>query len=326
MNHAGGSVAAAPIWDEYMTRVHQGLPVENFVRPPGIQDITVDRLSNKLPGDGSGPIKDIFTTWQVPTEKDDVHVKVRVCRENGLLADSFISNELTEDRIFTNIHSEKPDNPNWEGPVIAWAKSAGLYNPPPTDKCQSGSVNPSVQITNPQNNGTVSDTFTISANASAPSGVKQVEFLIDGVSIGSDIDSPYSVSYNANQLSSGAHTLTATLTSNSGSTASDHITVTVSHDETPPGNVTNYTGIQGPGAGKVTLSWINPGDADFKSVKIYVYIDATSQFVRTVEVDKPGQTTTISSLTGGTAYRFTAKSVDNAGNESGGVSVVLTPL
>lgn len=327
--NAGGSSVAAPIWAEYMRRIHEKLPIEQFERPPGIQEVTVDRLSNKLPVDGSEPIKDIFASWQVPTEQDNVHLRLRVCRENGLRADDNIPDELTETRTYTNIHSEMPTKPNWEGPVLAWAAANGLNNKPPTEKCTSdASTKPQVTITAPANQSTVSDTFTISANATAPSGIRSVEFSIDGISIGTTTNSPYETTYNSASLSNGSHTITATATSNAGSVNTDQISFTVNSDTAPPGNITAFKGV--PGSAKVSLSWFdpdptNPNNSDLKLIRIYVYINSTSLLIRTVEVTPGTQSVVVSGLAR-VGHKFTAKSVDDNSNESSGVSVVYTPL
>jgi membrane peptidoglycan carboxypeptidase len=329
MNRAGGSTAAAPIWDDFMERVHADLPVEQFERPAGIEEITVDRLSNKLPIEGSEPIKDIFAKWQIPTEKDDVHARVRVCKENGLLADASIPNELAEERTFSYVKSEKPENPNWENPVRAWAIANGYNNKPPTEKCSgSGDIKPTVTITSPADGANVSGVFAISASASAPSGVRQVEFLIDNTSIGIDQTVFYETSYNAANLSNGSHTIGAIVTSNNGATASTQVTVTVTNDTTPPDNVSGFTGSPGPGSGKVSLLWAsNPPQSDFKLVRIYVYLDASNTLLRTVEVNKPNKSVVISGLTSLIAHRFVAKTVDEIGNENNTNNpyVVITP-
>lgn len=325
MNRAGGSSAAAPIWDEYMERLHADLPVEQFERPAGIEEITVDRLSNKLPIEGSEPIKDIFAKWQIPKEKDDIRVRVRVCRENGLLADESIPNELAEERTYAYVRSEKPENPNWENPVRAWAIANNYNNRPPTERCSSNDTKPSVTITSPASGATVSGQFAITATATALSGVRQVEFFIDNASIGVDTEAPYQATYNADNLSNGTHTITAIVTSGNGSTANAQSSFKVERDTTPPANVTGYSGNSGPGSGKVSLFWVNPTDPDFKLVRIYVYLDASNTLVRTVEINKPGQSVVISSLTSLVAHRFIAKSVDESNNESSGVTVILTP-
>ncbi len=327
MNNAGGSVAAAPIWDDYMEQIHKGLPVEQFVRPDGIQDFEIARFSNLLPTDATTEkIKDIMAPWQIPTDTDTAEVKVRVCRENGLLADQNIPDSLTEERRYVNIHSEMPSNPNWENPVRAWAQANGFTNLPPTGKCTlGGNTQPTVKITSPTDGGTVGGTASINADASAPSGVRSVEFSIDNSPISSDSDWPYSVSYNFDQLSNGSHTIKALMTSNGGSTATDSITINVSRDTTPPAEVTNFSGTQKllP-SGSVKLTWTNPTDHDFKSVKIYSYLNQTT-LVRTNEILKPGETITLTGLAPG-VYSFVAKTNDSSGNESSGVTIIMTIL
>jgi len=322
MDHASGAMAAAPIWHDFMNQALANLPSEDFSRPDGIRTVEVDKLSNKLPNAKSERISDIFASWQVPTTQDDVHIQVRVCREDGLLAGNDIPDEIAENRWFTNIHSEKPDNPNWEGPVIAWARANGLYNPPPTASCQSANNNPAVQITEPTDGASFSVDFTVTASASAPSGVRSVEFFVDNVSVATDTDSPYSTTVNVKQLANGSHAIKAVVVSNSGSSASSQISVIVSRDTTPPENPTNLNGLVGPG--QMTLTWKNPGDADLSLVRIYLFLDLTGSLVRTVDVAKPIQNVTISGLVSHTAYRITAKAVDTSGNESSGTTIILT--
>lgn len=323
MNNAGGSIAAAPIWDEYMERIHKDMPVEQFVRPQGLEEIEIARYSNLLPSSATQEkIKDLVAPWQKPTEQDSAVIKVRVCRENGLLADDSIPDSLTEDRVYANLHSEKPDDPRWEGPVQAWARANGFVNTPPTEKCKVDGNEPTVKITSPTNGGGVGGIFTVVATASAPSGVRAVDFSIDGSVFFTATESPYQASYNAANLTNGTHTINVLMTSNNGSTRSDQITINVSSDTTAPGEVSDFTGSQnGLPSGSVKLTWINPGDADLKAVKIYTYRNGVT-LERTNEVATPTQILTLSGLTPG-VYNFVAKSVDTSNNESAGITIIL---
>lgn len=322
MNHASGSMAAAPLWHSFMNQALANLPVEEFSRPDGIKNVEVDKLSNKLPNERSERITDVFASWQVPTSVDNVHVQIRVCREDGLLARADVPDEIAENRWYTNIHSEKPDSPNWEGPVIAWAQANGLYNPPPTAPCQTTNNSPSISITSPGNGTSVNTDFTVGASASAPSGVQSVEFFVDNVSVANDADSPYSTVVSVKQLANGAHTIKAVVRSNSGSSASANISIQVNRDTTPPSNPANLSGIVSPG--QMIITWTNPSDSDLALVRIYLYLDLTGSLVRTVDVTKPIQNTTLSGLVSHTAYRVTAKAVDTSGNESSGTTIILT--
>jgi hypothetical protein len=98
---------------------------------------------------------------------------------------------------------------------------------------------PTVAITTPANNATVSGTITVSATASDPdSPVSFVQFLLDGANIGAQLTSaPYSISLNTTTLSDGTHTLTATAQDPAGNQGtSPAVTFTVS----------NFTGGTGP--------------------------------------------------------------------------------
>ncbi len=69
---------------------------------------------------------------------------------------------------------------------------------------------PTVSISSPAANATVSGTVTVSASASDNVGVISVQFLLDGANLGSAVTlSPYSVSWNTTTATNGAHTLAA---------------------------------------------------------------------------------------------------------------------
>lgn len=223
---------AGPIFHSYMEKALANTPDEPFKQPEGIQAVTVDKFSNKLPTDLSPADQrttDIFASWQVPTDKDDVHIKLRVCKSNGKLAPSSLPDSLTEERIFTNLHSEKPDNSNWENPVRGWASGNGMANLPPTDYCSASDAGPTISIATPINNATLSGSYeiTVSTGTSNPP-IKSVEYYIDDVSIGSSTSaSTFPLNYSFNTLSVGGHKLTAIGTDQNGDTANASITINV---------------------------------------------------------------------------------------------------
>ncbi len=230
---AAGLVVAAPIYHEYMNNVVE--KSDKFNRPSGIQEVTVDKLSTKLPTEHSPEtITDIFASWQIPTEQDDIHVKVKILKGTDLLAPDNVPDSMTEERLYTNIHSERPDYPNWEGPVRAWAESQGMGMTPPTEYGDPGNLAPSISITSPSDGSTIGGAHTITTDTSSNIGVKNVTFYIDDISIGVDSNSPYAHSYNFNSLTSGNHKITAIVTDDNNATAKSSITVTVQKDEDDP--------------------------------------------------------------------------------------------
>jgi hypothetical protein len=86
---------------------------------------------------------------------------------------------------------------------------------------------PSVAITSPANGATVSGTIAVTANASDDIGVTQVEFFVDGGSIGVDTSAPYSASWNTAGYSDGSHVVSAVATDTIGQTGSNSVNVTV---------------------------------------------------------------------------------------------------
>ncbi|HYY70598.1 MAG TPA: Ig-like domain-containing protein, partial [Terriglobales bacterium] len=68
---------------------------------------------------------------------------------------------------------------------------------------------PTVAITSPANNASVSGTVTVSASASDNVGVAKVEFYVDGALLTTSASSPYTAVWNTNTVLLGTHTLTA---------------------------------------------------------------------------------------------------------------------
>ena len=75
---------------------------------------------------------------------------------------------------------------------------------------------PSVSLTAPASGVTLSGTVTLSADASDPSSVSRVEFLVDGTPLGTDTLRPYSFSWDTLTVAGGSHTLTARATDTHG--------------------------------------------------------------------------------------------------------------
>jgi len=319
---ADGSVVAAPIWHKYMDNVLKDTPVEQFERPAGIQDVSVDKLSNKKPTENSPEIiRDIFASWQVPTQFDDIHIKAKVCMicDGEKLASDLCPADQTEERTYTNLHSEEPDNPSWENPVLAFAENHGIFvSDPPKESCDLDSKMPSLTITSPTNGQTVSGNIAISADAKSSFGVKKVEFFIDGVSVGEDDSSPYSINYNATYLSSTSHQLSAIVIDNKGLKFKDTISINVIKDTTPPGPVSAVSII--PQLASITFSWKNPADSDFTKVRIYISTVSGALGTKHTSdvVGSPNSTSnyTINGLVSGTHYYFTLRPVDTNDNEN----------
>lgn len=247
---------AGPIFNNYMKKVLSDTPNEEFKQPDGIQKVTVEKYSNKLPSEYSTETTtDIFASWQVPTEKDDVHVSVKVCKANGKLAPEGFPDSLAEYRTYTSIHSERPDQSNWENPVIAWATANGMNNKPPTEYCSTADVTPTISITSPSNGATINGKANIIASSSDSSvSVNSAEFFIDNISIGnSDTATPnFSKTYDFDNLSDGSHKIMVVGTDTNGVTTKSTITITVSRSSANIG-ITNIK--SSPSSNSVIITW-----------------------------------------------------------------------
>ncbi|OQA53117.1 MAG: Penicillin-binding protein 1F [candidate division WS2 bacterium ADurb.Bin280] len=234
-NGADGSVVAAPIFHSYMEKF---LDDSEFARPDGIKELTVEKYSNKLPTQYSKTtVKDIFASWQIPTEKDDINVMLRVNRINGKLATDNTPAELIEERLFTNIHNEWGNDwkkyPNWEGPVRSWAQANGFNLTAPDEKDDSYNGRPTVEITSPSEGSQVSGEFDVSVSANSDQGIEKIVYYIDNAEATSSSSSPYSVTLESTKYSNGSHTLTARMTDKNGIVVEDTTAISIKNS-TPP--------------------------------------------------------------------------------------------
>jgi hypothetical protein len=93
---------------------------------------------------------------------------------------------------------------------------------------------PTVSMTAPANGATVSGMVTVSATASDNMGVVGVQFLLDGVALGTEVTTgPYSISWDSTTASSGSHTLSARARDAAGNLTTS-ATVSVTIDNTAP--------------------------------------------------------------------------------------------
>jgi serine protease AprX len=104
---------------------------------------------------------------------------------------------------------------------------AGLAAGGPTD------APPSVGITNPPDGANVSGAIDVTADASDDVGVVQVEFLVDGSSIGVDTTPPWAISWNTATVADGPHVVRAVVTDTAGQTGEDAVSVTVENPTGP---------------------------------------------------------------------------------------------
>ncbi len=192
MRGTSGITGAAPIFHDVLLASLRGKPHEQFVRPAGIVDREICRLSGKLmTSDCPASLIEHFIEGTEPKEKDDLFMAIPIDRRNGLLAGSGCDPSFTEQRAFAVFPPE----------VRAWARDNGWPLVPTTASplCRGGSVSSSsvgqrnwLTITSPSDGASyrldplIPDADEkIRFDARANDSVESIEWRVDGSPVGS---------------------------------------------------------------------------------------------------------------------------------------------
>ncbi len=249
MAGASGSMAAAPIWNQYMRRALANTPVEQFVNPGGVESATVDALTGQLPlTDIPEELKEklptrqeIFLKGRAPTEVDSTHKIVKIIKpatpdeKNLKLAGDSCPASLVENRVFFDFHSIMPGWSNWEEGVVAWAKASG-HNSIPTEKQDCDQLvkenQPTVTITSPSDNSMLSSLISVTISYKAPKEIGKIEYFLDEQKIGEKINDGKTNNYNLESVklsptTLGYATIKVVLTDKLGLVATDSVPVVI---------------------------------------------------------------------------------------------------
>jgi glucose/arabinose dehydrogenase len=92
------------------------------------------------------------------------------------------------------------------------------------DSTPSDTTPPTVAVTAPANNASVSDIVAVSADAADNVGVTGVQFFVDGTAKGpEDTAAPYALSWDSRTVTNGAHTITARARDAAGNTTTSAV-------------------------------------------------------------------------------------------------------
>lgn len=321
-NGADGSVVAAPIFHNFVEKALANVPNEEFTRPSGIQDVTVEKYSNKLPSQYSKETAtDIFAEWQVPKDQDDLHKVYKVCKGTNKLAPDNIDDSLVEQKVLTNLHSEMPNNPSWEGPVRAWAAANGMTANVPTETCEAIQSSPPIlSITSPVSS-TVFGATTISAAVDSSTSIDKVEFFLDDVLIGTVTKSPYSIAYDFSNTSIGSHKLSVLATDKNGLDARADMAIKI--ESALPKISSSAPKISSSLPLTYTLSWTT--DRPTTGDVIFHTSGGANQTVSS-NVNSTTHSVTLSNLLHGTTYYYTIEVIDDNQNTATLDGSFNTPL
>lgn len=153
-----GSTGAAPVWNQIMEEIHAGLPVSQFVRPPGISEAEVCNDSGTLPSPecAGRTHREIFApNAPPPPAEQGMFRTLQVDSFTGKLVNEFCPEE-PETRTFLVI--DDPTAYNWinntpEGNNWATLRDLALpVQPPPTEACDPNEPRPNVVVSFPPPN------------------------------------------------------------------------------------------------------------------------------------------------------------------------------
>jgi hypothetical protein len=185
---------------------------------------------------------------------------------------------------------------------------------------------PVCTLLTPSAGATVRQSYTLSARASDSVGVTSVEFLLDGVLIGTATQpfptsdpSYYSLTWSTTSAANGAHTVTARARDAAGFATSASANVTVDNDYTPP-----TVSLISPttGASLTLTTTLTASAADNVGVARVEFYRGTTLLGS--DAYAPYSLSWDTTLVANGAYTLTAKAFDTAGNVTESASVAVT--
>ena len=235
----GGSALAGKIWNRFMKLALASTTPETFPEaPPNDADKAVLRGT-------------------------DVVMKIKINRLNGRLATSSTPESLITEKEFMPAHDilyyvnkDDPRGPmpadptvdgqyaNWEAALQSWVareKSAGReisFSEPPTEAdtfTSDPTLAPTINIISPIASSSLnSRTLHIEVNASAPRGITEVDYRLDGNVIGISRSLPFTLDYYLKSANQGTHTLSVIATDDIGDSAMQEITFNLTAEQDAP--------------------------------------------------------------------------------------------
>jgi len=247
---ADGSQIAAPIWQNFMKRALEKMPVEKFTPPPTI-DTTKPILTGKA-----------------------TEIRVKIDKISGKLASDVTPLEFVEERVYREGHNElwyldkddprgpaptRPqDDPqfnNWESSVQAWVTKSkwNTTSTPPTeyDDVHTPDAKPSISIWSPVQNETWSGRKgTVSVSPTAKRRIIRIDVSSEGQILGSTTIEPWTIPIQLpNTMEKGFHDLIVTAVDDVGNRATATVTINLNADSEPISAI-----IQSPANGKIIAS------------------------------------------------------------------------
>lgn len=210
LNVASGVSGASPIWRLSLLEALSGKPIVTFKQPEEVGSMEVDAVSGYRAHDGFPSRVEFYIKGREPGE-DKVHLKLKLCKNDGKLANpADVSSGNYDEREFFVFKEEDPTGGilgqnKWQEGILGWLSTQGdaRYHPP-SDYC--GATNPvGVTFADPGDHSSdLPNNFQIKLTAESTSKIVRVELYVDDQNVRNYDAPPYT--YDAN-LSDGVHKL-----------------------------------------------------------------------------------------------------------------------
>jgi 1A family penicillin-binding protein len=210
---ASGVSGASPIWRRIILKVLDQTSPETFVRPTGITELDVDKVSGYLAHDDFPSRKEYFIAGTEPQGDDPVHQMAKICKgEQKLATQVDIARNNYDQKEYFFFKEEDPtaspgESNRWQEGILNWLKdqSDERYHPP-TEYC-STQDDIEVEIAEPGNEVQInSNQVKVRIVPKSTSPTDWAEILIDGQLMARLTSPPYEGTYT---LDDGPHVVQA---------------------------------------------------------------------------------------------------------------------
>jgi hypothetical protein len=234
-NVASGISGASPIWRREMLDVLAKRPDKPFVKPEGVSEADVDKISGYPVQNGFESYKDFFVDQFRPQGSDPIHTKLKVCKsDNNRLADAVtISQGNYDEKEFVILKERDPltDRDLWQKGIDTWiAVQTDSRYKIPTEYCNSD-AGLDIQIVTPGDKSRVDGDVQVRFEVTSSSELTAVELWTDGIMEKKFDSAPYSIKLT---LATGNHNLKVVARNKDNKSAEKAIDISVNVDFTTP--------------------------------------------------------------------------------------------
>ncbi|MCK5332276.1 PBP1A family penicillin-binding protein [Candidatus Parcubacteria bacterium] len=233
MKQGGGITVAAPIWNDFMSRVLALDPVENFIPPKPIETgkrILDGEFSNEIVIEIDKACVDKLATELTPEDQIDEKTYLEI---HNILY--YVDKDNPREDIPADPSSDL-SFASWEETVLLWAQEneTEMNTTLPAEVCSVRQEDkmPILQVRYPQDNQIVKNgKIVVSAESFTVFGMGQIDVYFDDNLIGVGKVTPYEVSYKLpSRTKEGLHTVSVRAYDKVGNLTQKEITVIVSNN------------------------------------------------------------------------------------------------